>query len=45
MHSQQKLLNRHVGARHDSSAAIEHDSKHCGKTHDGTGGVVHRVAG
>lgn len=38
-------LTGHVGACHDSSAAIEHDSKHCGKTHDGTGRVVYRVTG
>lgn len=38
-------LTRHVGARHDSGAAVEHDSKDCGEAHKGTGGVVHRVAG
>lgn len=38
-------LTRHVGARHDSSAAIEHDGKHFDKTHHGTSCIVNCVAG
>lgn len=38
-------LTRHVGSCHDSSAAIEHDSKDLDKIHDYTSCIVNCVAG
>lgn len=41
----QHSLTRHVWTCHNSSAAVEHDSKHSDKTHHGTSGVVYCVFG